>query len=182
LEILCTRTVSPSTHPRPTSGGATDFLPASALSSHQEALRPPSGEDARCVQSMSATQTNYVHPHLARSRLALAAFTARTPHGVSGSVQHDRGSERFTTSGTASADRIERVPQGCMPAACWAWACSSHDADAIEPLTLLSRPSRNPHASLAFASAAPGHAVSFWELGHGSEGTRTAKTATIAAS
>jgi len=68
-EILHTRTVSPSTHPRPASGGATDFLPASALSLHQQALRPPGGEDARCVQPMSATQTNCVHPHLAHSRL-----------------------------------------------------------------------------------------------------------------
>jgi hypothetical protein len=49
---------------------------------HQQALRPPGGEDARCVQPMSATHTNYVHPHLARSRLALAAFAAWTPHGV----------------------------------------------------------------------------------------------------
>jgi len=30
---------------------------------------------------MSATQTNYVHPHLVRSRLALAAFAAGRPHG-----------------------------------------------------------------------------------------------------
>jgi hypothetical protein len=48
---------------------------------HQQALRPPGGEDARCVQPMSATQTNYVHPHLVRSRLALATFAAGTPHG-----------------------------------------------------------------------------------------------------
>jgi hypothetical protein len=63
------------------SGGATDFFLASALSFHQ-ALRPTGREDARCVQPMSATQTNYVYPHLARSRLALAAFAAGTPRGV----------------------------------------------------------------------------------------------------
>jgi hypothetical protein len=53
-----------------------------APSCHQQALRPPGGEDARCVQPMSATQTNYVHPHLVRSRFALATFAAGTPHGV----------------------------------------------------------------------------------------------------
>jgi hypothetical protein len=63
-----TRTVSPSAHPRPASGGATDFFLASALMDHQQALRPPGDEDARCVQPTSATQSNCVHPHLARSR------------------------------------------------------------------------------------------------------------------
>jgi len=82
----------------PRVSSATDFLPASALSIHQQVLRPPSGEDARCVQPMSATRTNCVHSHLARSRLALATFAARTSHGVLGSVRHDRGTGRFTTS------------------------------------------------------------------------------------
>jgi len=53
-----------------------------APSVHRQALRPPGGEDARCVQPMSATHTNCVHPHLVRSRLALAACAAWTPHGV----------------------------------------------------------------------------------------------------
>jgi hypothetical protein len=77
---------------------------------------------------------------------------------------------------------IERVPQGCMPAAVRAWACSSHDADVIEPLTPLSRPSKTPTPRPLSRALLPGHAVSFWELGHGSEGTRTAKTTTIAVS
>jgi hypothetical protein len=72
---------------------------------HQQVLRPPGGEDARCVQPTSATQTNCVHPHLARSRLAFAAFAARTPRGVLGSTRHYRGNGRFTTPKTASADR-----------------------------------------------------------------------------
>jgi len=46
-----------------------------------------------------------VHPHLACSRLALAAFAAGTPHGVLGSVRYDRGTRRFTAPATASADR-----------------------------------------------------------------------------
>jgi hypothetical protein len=84
---LLTRTDSPSTHPRHASGGATDFLQASALFGHQQVLRPPGEEDARCVEPTSATQTNYVYPHLARSRLALATFAAGTPHGVFGSMR-----------------------------------------------------------------------------------------------
>jgi hypothetical protein len=40
------RTVSPSAHPRPASGGATDFFLASALY-HRQALRPPGEQDAR---------------------------------------------------------------------------------------------------------------------------------------
>jgi len=75
------RTVSPSAHSCPASGGATNFFLASALSDHQQALRPPGGEDARCVQPISATQSNCVHPHLVHSRLALATFAAGTPHG-----------------------------------------------------------------------------------------------------
>jgi hypothetical protein len=159
LGNLRTRTVSPSTHPRPASGGATDFLPASALSIHQQALRPPGGEDARCVQPMSATQTIYVHPHLARSRLALATFAARTSHGVLGSVRHDRGTERFTTFDDRfgrSSCNTELVLFGlATEGGSRAWAFSSHGADAIEPLTPLSQsPLVHPHASPTFAGAA----------------------------
>jgi hypothetical protein len=99
-----TRTVSPSVHPRPASGGATNFFLASALF-HHSALRPTGREDTRCDRPMSATHTNYVHPHLARSQLALATFAAGTPHGVLGSVTWDWGTECFTTLETASADR-----------------------------------------------------------------------------
>jgi hypothetical protein len=53
-----------------TSGGATDFFLASALFDHRPTLRPTGEEDARCVEPTSATHTNYVHPHLVRSRLA----------------------------------------------------------------------------------------------------------------
>jgi hypothetical protein len=75
------RTVSPSLHPCPASGGASGFLPASALVRH-EVSRPPGGKDARCVRSMSATRTTCVNPHLARSRLTLATFAAWTFRGV----------------------------------------------------------------------------------------------------
>jgi hypothetical protein len=76
---------------------------------HQQALRPPGGKDARCVQPMSATQTNCVYPHLVCSRLALATFAAGTPHGVLGSVRHDRGNERFTTSGPLRRIAMQHV-------------------------------------------------------------------------
>jgi hypothetical protein len=153
-----TRTVSPSAHPRPASDGATDFFLASALSFHQQALRPPGGEDARCVQPMSATQSNCVHPHLARSRLALATFAAGTSRGVLGSARHDRGTGRFTTpedrfgGSSCNTDLVVRSPCGFEPRA---WAFSSHGADAIEPLAPLSQsPVVHPHASHAFAWAA----------------------------
>jgi hypothetical protein len=63
LECVSLRTVSPSLHSCPASDGASSFLQASALDSH-EALRLPGSEDARCVRSTSATQTICVHPHL----------------------------------------------------------------------------------------------------------------------
>jgi hypothetical protein len=154
---LTTRTVSPFLHPRPASGGATNFLPASALFCHQQAFRPPGEEDARCVQPTSATQTICVHPHLARSRLTLATFAAGSPHGVLGSAWRFRGPGRFTTSLVASADRINGhvtcalLPHGLETRA---WAFCSHGDVAIEPLALLSRPFVSPSASLAFAGAA----------------------------
>ena len=85
-----THTVSPSTHPRPASGGATDFLPASALLNHQQILRPDGEEDARCVQPTSATQSNCVHPHLVCSQILTPTFVKGTPtenkapRGISG--------------------------------------------------------------------------------------------------
>jgi len=60
---------------------ATDSLPASALA-FRRTLRSHGTEDARCVLPTSATQSNYVYPHLARSRLAAASFDAWSPHGV----------------------------------------------------------------------------------------------------
>ena len=60
---------------------ATDSLPAIALA-FRTILRSHGTEGARCVLPTSATQSNYVHPHLARSRLATAPFDAGRPHGV----------------------------------------------------------------------------------------------------
>jgi len=180
LENLRTRTVSPSTHPRPASGGATDFPPASALSIHQQALRPPGGEDARCVQPMSATQTNCVHPHLARSRLTLATFAARTSRGVLGSARQDRGPNVSRRSKTASADRHATLRLVLLGLATdlrepRAWAFSSHGADAIEPLTPLSQsPLVHPHASPTFVGAA---SCPYGRLLVGSYGSEDGETA-----
>jgi hypothetical protein len=49
---------------------------------------------------------------------------------------------------------IEHVPQALHACREWAWAFCSHGADAIEPLTLLSRSPKHPRAPPAFASAA----------------------------
>jgi hypothetical protein len=141
-----TRTGSPSAHPRPASGGATDFFLASALSFHQRVLRPSGGEDARCVRSISATQTNRVYPHLARSRLALTAFTVGTPYGVLGSVgltggpsvsRHPRPLRRIVVDHGSRALGLTasgRERGRFLPTV----------VDAIEPLTPLSRSPRSP--------------------------------------
>ena len=80
------RTVSPSLHSCPASGGASSFLPASDLA-HHETFRSPGGQDARRVQPTSATQSNCVYSYLVRSRPAVATFAAWAPHGVLGSVR-----------------------------------------------------------------------------------------------
>jgi hypothetical protein len=97
MGILNARTVSPSVHPRPASGGAADFFLASALPS------PSDLAICRCERrAMRPTDVCHpndcVYPRLVCSRFALAACAAGTPHGVLGSVRHDQGTGRFTTS------------------------------------------------------------------------------------
>jgi len=122
-----TRTASPSVHPRLASGDATDFFLASALSFfHQQALRPPGGEDAQCVQPISATQSNCVYPHLVRSRLTHATFAAGMPHGVLGSMRLTGGPNVSRRSLlTASADRHSNT------------RCSTHAPSPYDDLFLL---------------------------------------------
>jgi len=73
---------------------------------HPETLRFPGVKDARCVRPISATQTNCVYPHRVCFRFALAAYAAGTPHGVLGSVRHDRRLPDVSRRPeTASADR-----------------------------------------------------------------------------
>jgi hypothetical protein len=90
-----------------TSGGATDFFLASALFDHRPDLRPTGEEDARCVEPTSATHSNYVHPHLARSQLTtLVAQRGRptetkAPYGTIGGPdvsRHPRPLRRIVTA------------------------------------------------------------------------------------
>jgi hypothetical protein len=146
------RTASPFICSCPASGSASSFLPASAPT-HHKAFRPSGGQDARCVQPTSATQSNCVYPYLVRSRPAVATFAAWAPHGVFGSMRYCRGKGRFTSPATASVDRsghnrvrevfsgrprLVRSPRGDRLLR--AWALSSHGAwnFSIEPLTPLS--------------------------------------------
>jgi hypothetical protein len=64
----------------PTSGKLRSSSRLAPSLSHRPTLRSTGEEDARCVEPTSATHTNYVHPHLARSRLApLVAQRGRPP-------------------------------------------------------------------------------------------------------
>jgi len=111
-----------------------------------ETLQSPGGKDARCVRPISATHTNYVYPHLVCSRLALATFAAGAPHGVLGSVRHDRGTERFTALENASAEHRGHVTSRGMPYGLpsRAWAFSSHDADCARASDTPVAPCRSP--------------------------------------
>jgi len=134
------------------------FFPASALSLH-EALRPPGAEDARCVQPTSATQTNCVHPHPARSRLLTRlsswghpaeskALRGRTG-GPNGSRRSDRfGGSTLTQLGRCSRPRLPRrvEPHGFTIRA---WAFSSHGAriDRASDIPVASLPFTTPNTS-----------------------------------
>jgi hypothetical protein len=163
LRSYCTRTVSPSVHPRPASVGAADFFLASALF-HQQALRPLGAEDARCVRSISATQSNYVYPHLVCSRL-------RSPLS-----QRGRPTESWAPYGRTGGLDVSRRPRPLWRIAGGAVPHAEHLAASVmsvgvffprhrlrsSPLTSLSRSPVHPRASLAFARAACRRAVGFW--------------------
>jgi hypothetical protein len=72
-----------------------------------EALRPPSDQDARCVRPTSATRTNDVHPHLARSRQLTAAFATWVLARVWALASLTGEPNAFTCVRFASADRLE---------------------------------------------------------------------------
>jgi hypothetical protein len=99
-----TRTGSPSAHPRPASGGATDFFLASAL-------LPPTGLATSRWRRRAMRPTDVCHPIDLRAP-APRTFPARSRHFRSGDAPRrlrlravNRGTRRFTTSETASADR-----------------------------------------------------------------------------
>jgi len=83
--------------------------------SHRSALQPTGEEDARCVESTSATHTNYVHPHLVRSRLAPLVAQRGCPTESKAPYGCDRGTRCFTTPETASADRSCVLTSSSIP-------------------------------------------------------------------
>ena len=123
---------------------------------HQQVLRPPGEEDARCVQPTSATQSNCVHPHLVCSRLLTPLSQrgrpaeSKAPCGFPGDRTFHDVRDRFGGSSRdafprAAASRLGVTSVGVLlPTA----------PGAIEPLTPLSRSIVHPRASLAFARAA----------------------------
>lgn len=120
--------------------------------SHQQALRPPGEEDARCVRPTSATHSNCVHPHLVCSRF-LTPLSRRgrpaenkAPSDFPGDRTFHDVRDRFGGSSFNAGSRVRLESR--------AWAFSSHGADATEPLTPLSRSPGSPSASPAFAGAA----------------------------
>lgn len=125
----------------PTSGKLRSSSRLAPSFDHRPTLRSTGEEDARCVEPTSATHTNYVHPHLVRSRLApLVAQRGRPPETKAPD----------DTIGGPSVSRhprpLRRTVSACLPRALIprgletrAWAFSSHGAHAAEPLTPLSR-------------------------------------------
>jgi hypothetical protein len=105
-ELVLTRTVSPSVHPRLASGDATDFFLASALSS-------PTDLAASRWKRLSMRPIDICHPIELRAP-APRAFPTHSRHFRSGDAPRSLGlravnwgTERFTAFVmTASADRI----------------------------------------------------------------------------
>ena len=171
MEILHTRTVSPSVHPRPASGGAADFFLASALRDRHQALRPAGVKDARCIRPISATQTKLRVPAPRVFPARSPAFAGGMPHGVLGSVRRDRGTGRFhdvqDRFGGPSSTRDPRASASRRRHEAWGYC--PHGVDAAEPLTPLSRSLDHPRASPTFAGAACHRRRPLLAGGHGSE-------------
>jgi len=149
-----TRTVSPSAHPRPASGGATDFFLASALSGS------PTGLATSRWRRRATRPIDFCHPNELRAP-APRAFPAHSHH-FRGADAPRRLRLRTALPGdrtfhdvrrTASADRHSTL-NPCVDFFARTWVFSSHGADAIEPLTPLSQSRVHPHASLGFPRAA----------------------------
>jgi len=125
------RTVSPFIHPRSASGGAANFLPASAL-------LLPNGLATDRQRRRAMRRTDFCHPIESRAPAPrsfpapFAACAAWTPRGGFGSAQWKTGGPGvFTTPVTASAGRRTthvlctfRVSASMQSA----WAFSSHGA------------------------------------------------------
>jgi len=102
----CLRTVSPSLHSCPASGGASSFLLASALPCFF-VTRPcdlPTGKTRDASDRLLPPVRNCVHPHLACSRLRCRGFHRVGTSRSLGFERLDRGTERFHDARNASAD------------------------------------------------------------------------------
>jgi hypothetical protein len=113
-----------------------------APSGYRPTLRSTDREDARCDEPTSATQSNHVHPHLARSRLRAPLARRGHPAESWAPRSDDRGTRRFTTSVTASAGRrttLDRAPLRFPLRVQQRGRCLPTAPCATEPLTPLSR-------------------------------------------
>lgn len=159
------RTVSPSLHPCSASGGASGFLLASALA-HHEALRPPSGQDARCVQPTSATHTKRACTRtFVRSRLA-PRLSPRGGPGGSGPygtrpgirVVHDTR-DRFGELRPDTRVCASRAACGLSARDPRPWAFSSHGARCIDASGTSVASLSSVEVRSAFALPLPEHAA-----------------------
>jgi hypothetical protein len=150
------RTVSPSTHPRPASAvlRTSSRLAPSRITNRPCDLPVEKTRDAsnRCLppKRTACTRTSRVPGSLSRLSPRGSPTESKAPCGMTGGPDVSRrpcvrfgGSHRHDSRALLPHDLETR-----------AWAFSSHGADAIEPLTPLSRPPVHPHASPPFGSAA----------------------------
>jgi len=112
--------------------------------SHRPTLRSTGEEDARCVEPTSATHTNYVHPHLARSRLASLVTQRGRPTETKAPYDTIGGPSVSRHSKTASADRHSVLTSSSIPSRAGDTSVGvffPRHGRAIEPLTPLSQSS-----------------------------------------
>jgi hypothetical protein len=161
-----------------TSGDATDFFLASALFDHRSTLRSTGEEDARCVEPTSATHTNYVHPHLARSRLTSLVTQRGRPTETKAPYDTIGGPSVSRHSKTASADRHCVLTSSSTPSRAGDTSVGvffprhSGDRASDTPVAIFVHPSASP----SFPGAASSPYVRVFTGWYGSEGAKTAET------
>ena len=151
MEILRTRIDSPSTHPRPTSGGAADFLPASALYATNEPCDSPvkKTRDAsnRCLppKRTACTRTSRVPGSLSQLSLRGRPTETKAPCGVTGGQDVSRRPRPLRRI-VNQHDSRALLPHGLETRA---WAFSSHGADGDRasdtPVAILIVSTLTPH-------------------------------------
>jgi hypothetical protein len=124
---------------------------------------PPTGLATSRWRRRTMRPTDVCHPNELRAP-APRAFPAHSRHFRSADTPRSLGLRAVMTGGPNVSRHsrplrrivIERKSRALLPHGLESrtWAFSSHGADAIEPLTPLSRPLVDPHASSTFADAA----------------------------